>query len=236
MERLTLETFIYAAEDPEYSQYRVLAIIKNYLEELHHSKLYPVFSDLIEVNNSLSAILQQRKNFSESLHRRIIGFNIKDKEVIYERTENLKDKLLRVFDFIKWAMPKIEEGLKEAKAIYDFVDNSIKVKEVGIIPLYKKEGYFVIKNNLKGTLNIYKYEMHIIPSNVSLRTLKTSLVDVIDEEESRLVLKNLKLELTSRYTAMPNPAIYFFETEIDFPFKETVLPIAKRKLMKVIAA
>ena len=78
--------------------------------------------------------------------------------------------------------------------------------------------------------------MHLIPSAVSLRTLKTKLIDVIDKDESDAVLSNLKLELTSRYTAMPNPAIYFFETEIDFPFKETILPVAKRKLMKVIAA
>ena len=31
---------------------------------------------------------------------------------------------------------------------------------------------------------------------------------------------------------MPNPATFLMDTELDFPFDTTILPVAKRKLMR----
>ena len=234
MERLSLKDFIAAADDYEFSQYRVLSILNKYMEELHRNKLYPVFSDLTDVENSITALLQQKKRFEKNFPKRISSFDLKEKKVIYSSFGELGEKIFRVFDFIRWAKPKIDEGLKEAKAIYDFVEENIEVKEVGIIPLYKNEGYFAIRDKKARKLKIFKYALHVLPSNVSLHSFRTLPIEVYDEKEEEIALKDLKLRLVSRFKALPNPPIYFFETEIDFPFDETILPVAKRKLSQKI--
>jgi len=112
MERLSLKDFIAAADDYEFSQYRVLSILNKYMEELHRNKLYPVFSDLTDVENSITALLQQKKRFEKNLPKRISSFDLKEKKVIYSSFGELGEKIFRVFDFIRWAKPKIDEGLK----------------------------------------------------------------------------------------------------------------------------
>ena len=46
----------------------------------------------------------------------------------------------------------------------------------------------------------------------------------------------LKIDLIKEFPELPNPATYSFNIEVDFPFNETILPIAKRKLIRRLAA
>jgi hypothetical protein len=39
-----------------------------------------------------------------------------------------------------------------------------------------------------------------------------------------------------KYHDLPNPATYRCEVDIDFPYQDTVLPVAKRKLMAHLVA
>jgi len=48
--------------------------------------------------------------------------------------------------------------------------------------------------------------------------------------------ENLKSELIKNRSDLPNPAVYSIETELSFPVEETLLPIAKRSLVKFISA
>ena len=45
----------------------------------------------------------------------------------------------------------------------------------------------------------------------------------------------IKLGLVKEYEELPNPATFKMECDIDFPFEETILPIAKRRLVKRLA-
>jgi hypothetical protein len=46
--------------------------------------------------------------------------------------------------------------------------------------------------------------------------------------------ENLKYDLIKR-TALPNPAVFSIETKLSFPVEETLLPIAKRSLVKYLS-
>jgi hypothetical protein len=48
--------------------------------------------------------------------------------------------------------------------------------------------------------------------------------------------ESIKSELIWNRTVLPNPAVYGIETELRFPIEETLLPIAKRRLVKYLAA
>lgn len=237
MERLSLELFIKAAEDPEYSKYKLLAIMEKYLDFLHHSKLYPVFSNLIEIRGLLQGIIDNKSTIDNSFPQRVIRFDLKKKKPIYDSEEIIGHDRTSIFEFIDWAMPQIQEGVDEGRAIYDFVEKNSEIREIGIIPLYKNEGYLFISDKKSKTVNVYRYETVLFSSGKEpLRTLRTKFIAAYGNGDSEITSKELKLELTKRYPELPNPAVYFFRSEVDFPFKETILPIAKRKLMKTLAA
>jgi len=60
------------------------------------------------------------------------------------------------------------------------------------------------------------------------RSLRTALVDEVAEGEPPHALKRF---LVDRYPDLPNPATYRVASELHFPVEETMLPVAKRKLL-----
>ncbi len=48
--------------------------------------------------------------------------------------------------------------------------------------------------------------------------------------------EHIKSELIRNRNELPNPAVYSIETGLNFPVDETLLPIAKRSLVKYISA
>ena len=47
--------------------------------------------------------------------------------------------------------------------------------------------------------------------------------------------ENIKSELIKSRIHLPNPAVYSIETQLSFPVEETLLPVAKRSLVKYIS-
>lgn len=48
--------------------------------------------------------------------------------------------------------------------------------------------------------------------------------------------ENIKTELLRVKKDIPNPAVYCIETGLNFPVDETLLPVAKRSLVRYISA
>ncbi len=238
MDNLTIDTFIQAADDFEASQYKVLAFLKKYTDDLHRNKLYPAFSDLIDLGNELHYLTDQLSNFDHSFILNQKSLGIEEHLNYFDPEKNDRSDVEVVFNFINWAMPAIEEAIDEGIAIYDFVTENIKVKEIGVVPLYKNEGYFFIPDNESEVIHVYHFDMSLFSTNSSpLRTLKTTLIDVIDQDDvNKRTFEDIKLELIERFKELPNPAVYSIDTDLDFPFMETILPVSKRKLVRKISA
>lgn len=238
METLSLNVFLQAADDVELSKYKVLAAVKNAGETLHKNMLYPDLAELIKIYSILSDIVNRKTLLNDGLPSKLVGFDLENKKAVYEKEELTESKTKVVFDFIGWAMPKIKEIIDEGKAIFDFIENNLIIKGIGILPIYKKEGYFIIPDNQEDTMLIYRYEMTLFPAEGEIfHTLKTNLVEAINSSDVSLVKpEEIKLEMIKRFPELPNPAAYKFFIDIDFPFAETILPIAKRKLIRELAA
>jgi Cu/Ag efflux pump CusA len=46
----------------------------------------------------------------------------------------------------------------------------------------------------------------------------------------------MKGELLRARASLPNPAVYSVETELTYPLEETLLPIAKRRLVRYLSS
>jgi hypothetical protein len=234
---LNLETFISPSEDWEINQYRVLAGIKEFRSELNRKKIYPVLAEIIKIGSQLEEILNSKTTLKNSFPKIIKNYDFKNRKIEYANSENLSRDIEYIFELIRWAMPLIKEVVEEAIILYDFVDNNLKLEEVGILPLYKEEGYLIILNSIEKKWQVYKFESSLFSSNdEKFRAIKTRFLETIEGKIIESTPESIKLELIKRYNELPNPATFICGNELDFPFNESIFPIAKRKLMARVAA
>lgn len=239
MEQLSLEIFFDSETDWEMNQYRILAGIKKACTEFGQKKIYPSLAMLIKLNRELNQIIDERNNLRQKFPIQIKGFDVKEEKVIYESSKNfeLNDKIENVFSLIDWALPYITEAIDEGTVLFDFVDENMLLEQVGILPVYKEEGYFMITDNIALELQVHRYECSIFSSgDEKFRSLKTEIVKTEKQGLIKRLPQTIKHELIKERTDLPNPATFLFDTELDFPFAETIMPVAKRKMISYIAA
>jgi hypothetical protein len=62
--------------------------------------------------------------------------------------------------------------------------------------------------------------------------LKRRLIESLQQARIKRPPESIKLGLVERFQDLPNPATYVCDTDLDFPYAETILPIVNRKQMK----
>lgn len=230
---LNIDLFTYGHEDFESSQYRVLAALKEISTDFQDNKIYPHLSHLIELHSTLTDILKRLRDLRDEFPKRIKKIDFVNKKIEHEVVFVDGADLSKIEDLIDWALPLIKEKIEEGKAIYEFVDEEIKLEKVGIIPDYTDEGYFFVPDNEGAQLLLFQYELTVFESSKdNYRSLKTAFLKALKQGMIRLSPNAIKLDLINENKELPNPATYAFDTDLYFPFQETIFPITKRKLMR----
>jgi hypothetical protein len=116
------------------------------------------------------------------------------------------------------------------------VEEKISITPVGIIPLDIQEGYFFLSSgNIKST-RVYHYRLSFFEKHdEKFRSIKTSYIDLRQRSIAHS-FEHIKSDLIKHRNELPNPAVYSIETSLSFPVDETLLPIAKRSLVKYISS
>ncbi len=239
MERISLDTFLSSETDWEMNQYKILGGLKELSLELDRKKIYPALAQLIELKNSLDQIKVARNDLNGKFPKEIKSFNIKEQKITLETPADFSNpkNVEAVFELIDWALPVIQEKIDEGIVLFDFVDKNISLEQVGILPIYKEAGYFMITNNAAAQLQVHRYESSLFYSGKErLRALKTELIKSEKQMVVRKSPESIKQDLLQERLDLPNPATFICDTDLDFPFTETIFPIAKRKLMAALAA
>ena len=237
VKRLSLESFITADSDLESSQYTILNALKSYHDEFTHNRLYPSLSELIELTLVLEGLLKEKSNLQDKLPQQLTDVDLKNKRLIYAPVNIAGADIERMAELIAWSLPRIKKAIEEGMEIFDFVDEHVTMIEVGISPMYQMEGYAFVPENKAFLLHLVRYEVSLYTSDGErYRAIKTRLVKSIKQSYLRQSPESIKLEMIREHQDLPNPATFVFETDLEFPFSETILPIAKRKLMVRVAA
>ena len=232
MTKLTLKTFLAGTGDVEAAQYQVLEGLKAYYNEFSHNRLYPSLSELVELHRALVEIITSMNDIQGHLPHELKEVDLEEGKLVYQTQEMSDDELARAADLIVWALPKIQKAIDEGVDIYNFVDEHIQIEQVGILPMYREEGYWFVPEHRAALLHLLRYELSLFTSaNERYRRLKTVNIGEIEQRFIHRSPESIKLQLIEQYRDLPNPATYMCETDLDFPYNETILPIAKRKLM-----
>jgi hypothetical protein len=137
-------------------------------------------------------------------------------------------------DIINYSADRMKTTISNGAEIYEFVEDKLTITPVGLISLDVQEGYFFLSSGNTKATRIYQYRISFFEKHdEKFRSMKTAFVDLLYRSMAN-TYENIKYELIKTRNNLPNPAVFSIETELSFPVEETLLPIAKRSLVKFI--
>jgi hypothetical protein len=222
--------------DFELKKYTLLA----YLQEVHKyfdaNKLYPQLADVIFHYNNLVAFRENKKYLQEQFPKKLTGIQLEKLQLLYEQIIEDDEMMQELEDIINYSTGKMQKAISNGTEIYEFVEHKLTIFPVGLIPLDVREGYFFLSEGNYRNTRVYQYRLSFFEKHdEKYRAIKT---EYIDQWERNMVnsYENIKAELIRNKKDLPNPAVYSIETPLTFPVDETLLPVAKRSLVRYITA
>jgi hypothetical protein len=136
---------------------------------------------------------------------------------------------------IEFSLPQLKTSLEEGSLIYEYVESQCEISPVGLTSLYANEGYLFIAQPPEKETEVYRYQVTIFDgSSELLRGIHTKYMLKAERSFSN-TYEQLKLKLIREYTDLPNPATYLVLSKLKFPLTHTLMPVAKRLLVKQIS-
>ncbi|MEX0994209.1 MAG: hypothetical protein WD599_01695 [Balneolaceae bacterium] len=232
---LSLELFTQVQSDFEARQYRILAGLQKYQNHFRSNRIYPYLSNLASLYHTLMEIKNKLVDLREEFPKKIKNIDLVNKKIEHEVVFVDGSDLEKVEELIEWTLPQMENVIRDGATIHEYVEEEISVEHVGIIPKYQDEGYFFVPDRTSKRLKLFQFEVSIFKSSDDqYRSLKTRLLKTMRIGLAEMSPNSIKLDLIQEQKQLPNPATYHFNTQLDFPFRETIFPVTKRKLLQTI--
>ena len=235
MTNIELKKLTSCNSDWEMNQYTLLSRVKEWESHFRKNRLYPYINDSIELHYKLSDILQENLESKWWLEREVAQRVDDDRFIVYEKAQQVSEQLNHLLSFVEWALrlnrPIMEEGL----ILKEFIEDNLTIKPISSEPNFRGKGYFSLTDNKKMVFNIYLYDLkwgwtddepeHTL--NIKLvRSIPLTIVDSSEEELMR--------DFIEYSQPLYKPVAYIFKNELDFPYEETIYPVAEEKLLTTI--
>ncbi|MEM0941291.1 MAG: hypothetical protein AAF600_13380 [Bacteroidota bacterium] len=222
--------------DYEYKKYILLAYLKDVKKRFNQSELYPFMADLVFHYRNLLKVKESKKILFENFPQSLSKADFEKLQLTYKKIIDDDDVMNQIEEILFFALPKIKETMEEGKELYEFVEENISMEPVGVSPIYEDEGYLLINLDTSNKVSVYRYQMTFFEhAEEKFRSMATQFL-MCEIKKINRTYENLKMELTKQFTELPNPATYVAETKLKFPLEQTVLPVAKRMLVRRLSS
>ena len=234
MKKLSETWFAEGFIDFELKKYTLLAYLQEISGHFNEHKLYPQLADLIFHYNNIVAFRENKKYLQEHFPKKLTGIQIEKLQLLYEQMIEDDELMQELEEIIMYTAEEMRTTISSGTEIYEFVEEKLSINPVGLIPLDMHEGYFFLSAGNSKATRVYHYRLSIFEKHdEKYRSIKTTYLDLMHRSIVN-TYENIKYDLIKQRTSLPNPAVYSIETEFSFPFEETLLPIAKRSLVKYL--
>lgn len=235
MKQLSETWFAEGRIDFELKKYTLLAYLQEVNKHFNENKLYPQLADIIFHYNNIVAFRENKKYLQEHFPKRLSGIQLEKLQSLYEQIIEDDVIMQELEDIINYSSGKMKTTIQNGSDIYEFVEEKINITPIGIIPLDTQEGYFFLSTSDTKNTRIYSYRLSIFEKHdEKYRSIKTAYLDNRQRNIAH-TYEHFKSELIRYRSELPNPAVYSIETDLTFPVDETLLPVAKRCLVKFIS-
>jgi hypothetical protein len=236
MKQLSETWFAEGYIDFELKKYTLLAYLQEINKHFNENRLYPQLADVVFHYNNLVAFRENKKFLQEHFPKKLTGMQMQKLQLLYEQIVDDNEMMRELEEIINYSAITIKKTLQTGVDIYEFVENKISITPIGLIPLDIKEGYFFLSSGNTKSTRVYHYRLSIFEKHdEKYRSIKTAYIDMW-QRGIAITYEHIKSDLIRYHKGLPNPAVYSIEADLSFPVDETLLPIAKRSLVKYISA
>ena len=221
--------------DFEYKKYVLLAYLKDVNSSFSATRLYPQLTELIFHYKNALSIKNNKQMLSLNFPKQLSKADFQNLVLEYESVI-ADDEAMSVIDqVLEFAIDEFSKTLADGKSIYQTVEGNMVIEPIGLMPLTNNEGYFFLKFDNEPDTRVYRFQVTIFENiDEKFRGIHTEYIDTVQKRVSN-TYENMKLDIIKRYGNLPNPATYVVESKLKCAIEETVLPIAKKALVKYIA-
>jgi len=224
---LTEKTF-----DVEYKKYILLGYLQSVNKDFQHLKLYPALSDLVEHYKNIILIKENATQLQALFKKEIKKIDWENFKIVYESSLKKAGVLEALEEIIEFSIPFFKSHLEDGKKLYHEIEKYLHIEPLGVLPLHYNEGYLLLKEKSAAKTHAYQYSITIYdePSG-RYKAINTTFVSTYTLSIKN-TLDTIKTDLIKRNGQIPNPATFCIESNENLPLNETLLPIAKRVLIK----
>lgn len=221
--------------DFELKKYTLLAYLQEINRCFNEHKLYPQLADIIFHYNNLAAFRENKRYLQEQFPKKFTGMQLQKLELLYEQMIGDDELMEELEQIINYSTERMKQTISSGTEIYEFVEDKISITPVGLVPLDLQEGYFFLNHGSASDTRVYQYRLSIFEKHdEKYRSIRTEYVDCWQRSIAN-TYENIKAELIRKKQQLPNPAVYSIETSLSYPVEETLLPVAKRCLVRYIS-
>lgn len=221
--------------DFEYKKYVLLAYLQEVKKTFNQFHLYPELAELVQHHERLIE-LSQKSNSLNNLQPKVLkGIDLKGLELIYEKAISNDALMSEIQQIIQYAIPQIKAVMNIGFEKFEEVEARLNFDIIGILPMYRQEGYLMLHVLHPRVTHVYEYKLSIFEKAKQryrslhlqwLESIKGSLINTFE---------SIKLQMINNRKHLPVPASFLIECEGNYPLETTLLPIAKRFFIRKLS-
>lgn len=220
--------------DFELQKYRLLAYLQEVNKHFDATRLYPQLGDVIFHYRNLEDFRKNKQLLQNQFPKQLDSVNAEQLELVYKKMLEDDSLMAELEQIVNFGIENMKTTIDSGTKIYELVENHLHIEPVGIIPLYKNEGYLLLHFYNQHEVKAYTYTISVLRhSNANYTAVKLDYVDSYKKNIS-ISYNSIKTQLVRSISTLPNPAVYYIESDLAVPLNETLLPIAKRTLVRHI--
>ncbi len=231
MKSLHLNWFFENQPDFEYKKYLLLAYLQDVQQQFNQTKLYPALADLVAHYRNLQQFKKSKDELYEVFPNQIEQLDLQRFKISFSKVISNDELMNHLQEIIDFSLPTIQKHIDEGKEIYDFIEKEITLNPIGILPIYRNEGYLLVKHQ---EIKVYEYSVKLfVHDEIDYRAIHATYLTSYQQNFVN-TCENIKIDMVRNRKKLPNPATFLVDTKFDYPIEDTLLPITKRLLMKYI--
>lgn len=222
--------------DFELKKYTLLSYLQDIHQAFNQNMLYPQLADIIFHFNNLRAFRENKQLLQQQFPKRLTAVNMEKLLLLYEQVSADDEMMEELESIIGYSLSQMNNTIKDGTEIYEFIEDKLRISPVGLVPLETASGYLLLCDGRYSDTLVYTYHLTIFERHdEKFRGIRTQYVEAYTKDLVH-TCEHIKTILIRKNSKLPNPAVYCVETPLVVPVNETLLPIAKRSLVRYIAA
>lgn len=234
MKPLSLNWVTEGLIDFEYKKYMLLDFLQSIGKDFDERKIYPGLSELIDHYNNLFQLQQSKTLLNNAFPQHMTKIDFEEFRLQFEKLVQDEGNMIEIEQIIEYSLPLLQHSVNNGKELYQWVEDKLMIAPVGIIPINTEEGYILLSESLSKDIKVYEYAITIFESATEkFRGIKTTFITEYNKSINT-TYENVKVDMLKMNKELPNPATFLIESSMKFPLKESLLPVAKRSLVRYL--